>query len=66
MKISEKQINILSGLCILTGLIIVLITRKYNTENPDNPNLYGKWIGIAFAVIGMIFLTPWQGKKKQQ
>jgi len=59
MKITNKTLQILSGFCILVGVIIGLVTRKYNANHPEDPNIYGKWIGIAIMIIGLILLMPW-------
>lgn len=37
MKITNKFLQILSGFCILAGVIIELLTRKYNANHPDDP-----------------------------
>jgi hypothetical protein len=46
MKITNKTLQILSGFCFLAGVIIELVTRKYNANHPDEPNAYGKLITL--------------------
>ena len=65
MKIANKSLQILAGVCFLLGVIIELIARKYNSNHPDDPNVYGKWIGIAIMIIGLILLMPWIKDKGQ-
>jgi len=44
---------------VLLGAVIVILTRTYNTNNPDNLNNYGKWLGILIMIIGLVLLAPW-------
>ena len=64
MKITEKQLKILSGLCFLAGAIVLILTKSYNANHIGEPNNYGKWIGIAIMIIGLVLLAPWVKKKE--
>jgi len=66
MKITEKQLRILSGLCLLAGAIVVILTKSYNANHIDDPNNFGKWTGIAIMIIGLILLAPWVKNKEQK
>jgi uncharacterized protein YjeT (DUF2065 family) len=66
MKITNKFLQILGGFCFLAGAVIGLIIRQYNVNHPEEPNSYGKWIGIAVMIIGLILLMPWVKDKEQK
>ncbi len=63
MKISDKQMKILSGAFFLIGAIVVAYTRNYNKTHESDPNNYGKWIGIFLFFAGMLLLMPWRKNK---
>jgi hypothetical protein len=50
---------LLSGLLILLGIVITVLTRNYNANNPEDLNKYGQWLGIGIIILGIILLTPW-------
>lgn len=64
MKITEKQLRLLSGLLFLIGAIIVVLTNNFNAKHPDDPILFGKWTGIGVMIIGLVLLAPWVKDKK--
>jgi hypothetical protein len=66
MKITNKTLQFLGGFCFLAGAIVGLIVRKYNANHVEDPNTYGKWIGIAIMIIGLILLMPWIKNKEQK
>jgi hypothetical protein len=66
MKVTNKFLQILSGLCLLAGVIIWFITRRYNLNHPDDPIVYGKWISVGIMIIGLILLMPWVKDKEQK
>jgi len=66
MKITNKTLQILGGVCILAGTIVGLIFRKYNVNHPEDPISYGKWMSIAIMIIGLILLMPWVKEKEQK
>jgi len=62
MKITNKQFRLLSGLFYLLGALVVVYTKVYNKNHPEDPNSYGLWIGIVLIILGMVFLIPWNKK----
>jgi hypothetical protein len=66
MKITTKFLQILSGICILAGIIITLLARKYNTSHPDNPHKWMEWISYGIMIIGLILLMPWVKDKEKK
>jgi len=63
MKITQKQLRILSGFCILLGAIVVVITNYLTDKNLSEPNKIWKWAGIGIMIVGLILLMPWVEKK---
>jgi hypothetical protein len=63
MKLTDKHLQILAGLVFLLGTIVIILTKNYNKTHIDDPNLYGRWIGISLFIIGFILLMPWKKKK---
>jgi hypothetical protein len=63
MKITEKQLRILSGILFLGSIMIYFLTRKFHAHNPDDPD-YGKLVGVGVAIIGLILLAPWVKDKE--
>jgi hypothetical protein len=59
MKLTQKHLKMLSGLFLLLGAVIVILTKNYNENNPEDLNNYGKWLGIFIMIIGLVFLAPW-------
>lgn len=66
MKITNKHLQFLSGFCILTGIIITLLARKYNANHPDNPHKWIEWISYGIMIIGLILLMPWIKDKEKK
>jgi drug/metabolite transporter (DMT)-like permease len=64
MKITQKHLRVLSGILILLGAIIAVLTRNYNAGNPDDPNHYGQWLGIGLMIAGLVLLAPWVKDQK--
>jgi len=50
MKITQKKLNFISGLLILIGLIVGIITK---------PIIFGKYASIGIIIIGLVLLAPW-------
>jgi len=50
MKITQKKLNLISGLLILIGLIVGIVTK---------PNIFGKYSSIGIIIIGLVLLAPW-------
>jgi uncharacterized protein YjeT (DUF2065 family) len=63
MKITEKQLRILSIILFLIGTGIVVMTKNYNIKHQDDPDLFGKWFGIFIMIFGLILLVPWIRKR---
>ncbi len=59
MKLTQKHLRLLSGLLILLGIVITVLTRNYNANNPEDLNKYGQWLGIGIIILGIILLAPW-------
>ncbi len=59
MKLTQKNLRLLSGLLILLGIVITVLTRNYNANNPEDLNKYGQWLGIGIIILGIILLAPW-------
>jgi hypothetical protein len=59
MKITNKQLRILSGILLLAGAILGVLTSNFNKSHPHDPNVYGKWISIGIMIIGLVLLAPW-------
>jgi uncharacterized protein YjeT (DUF2065 family) len=59
MKITSKHLRLISGFLFLSGTIIIAITFSYNSKHPEDPNTYGRWVGIGVMIIGLILLAPW-------
>lgn len=66
MKITTKFLQILSGICILVGVIITLLARKYNANHPDDPLKWLEWISYGIMIIGLILLMPWIKDKEKK
>ena len=64
MKLTQKHLRLISGILILLGAVIAVLTKTYNSNNPENPNNYGSWLGIIVMITGLIFLMPWIKDKK--
>ena len=62
MKISDKQMKILSGFFLLLGAIVVAYSINFNKAHESDPNNYGKWIGLSLFLVAMVFLMPWKKK----
>ena len=63
MKITDKHLQILSGLACLLATIIFLLTKSYNKTHIADPILYGKWISYFLFIVGLFLLMPWRKKK---
>lgn len=58
MKLTQKHLKVLSGVFFLLGVVIIILTKTYNKNNPEDHNNYGKWLGVFIMIIGLVFL-PW-------
>jgi CHASE3 domain sensor protein len=38
MKLTQKHLRLFSGLFLLLGAVIAVLTRNYNTNNPEDTN----------------------------
>jgi len=65
MKITTKFLQILSGICILAGIIITLLARRYNANLPDDPRKWLEWGSYGIMIIGLILLMPWIKDKEK-
>jgi uncharacterized protein YjeT (DUF2065 family) len=54
MKITDRQLRLISGLTMLTGAIVSIIFKSA-----------GKYIGIGIIIVGMILLAPWVKDEKK-
>ena len=54
MKITEKQLRLLSGVTMLSGAIISVIFDSI-----------GNYIGIGIIIVGMVLLAPWVKDEKK-
>ena len=64
MKIRQKHLRFISMSVLLVGVIIHTLTKKYNANNPDDPNTYGQILGICLMISSLILLAPWIKEKK--
>ena len=65
MKITQKHLRLLSGVLVLLGVVITVLTRDYNANHPDDPNNFGQWLGIGIMIAGMLLLAPWIKNEKE-
>jgi hypothetical protein len=53
VKITAKQLRLISGITILTGVIISVVFESI-----------GNYIGIGLIIVAMILLAPWIKEEK--
>jgi hypothetical protein len=54
MRMTPKQLRLLSGLLVLAGAIVDVLTEGK-----------GRYVGIGIMVVGIILLMPWIKEKKE-
>ena len=54
MKLTPKHLRILSGLLLLAGALLNVLTEGK-----------GKYVGIGIMVVGIILMMPWIKEKKE-
>ena len=59
MKITKKHLDLLSGLFLILGALVVVLTNSFDETLKIETSKFWKWIGIGIMIVGLIFKMPW-------
>ena len=64
MKITNKRLNIIGAIILLIGAVVSSLFIRYNNNHPEDPVLFGKYLGIGIMILALFLFMPWIKEEK--